>query len=250
LPGAHRAAAQAHIMAAKVATNAKERAEHEALAKKHEYHAFRSPETKVAQVRQKLIPTDQNHGNLSGPVMGVPGTVKEAVYAEFLEAFKAMSPPKKPKAPKDRPAPEADYAGPLPQGRGHKGYEQEATELPAGRTPGSHKLMIKNLHSTLKDLQGKATKSGSKSDRMRVHAVKRELAGLHNRTESAKTKSSYYRNLRRYGEGVDLKTTVSNLPPHKRDPLRRALGWDPSQLAVRVCERRLRQRTPVTFLQA
>ncbi len=53
--GNHRAAAQAHAAAAKVATTEKSRAEHEGLARHHELHAGRPPETKVAQVQTKTV---------------------------------------------------------------------------------------------------------------------------------------------------------------------------------------------------
>ncbi len=103
LPGAHREAAQAHRAAAKVATNARDRAEHEALAAKHEYHAFRSPETKLSQVKDKVgrAETGRKEGDsqyampsstAGGPVIGVPGGVKEDIYGEFAAMFRSMLP--------------------------------------------------------------------------------------------------------------------------------------------------------------
>ena len=61
--GNHEMAAQAHMAASKLAMSPKSRVEHEALAAHHSYHASRSGETKVAQVRQRVD---------GGPVIGVP----------------------------------------------------------------------------------------------------------------------------------------------------------------------------------
>jgi hypothetical protein len=153
--GAHRRAAQAQMAAAKVATNPKAREEHEALAAQHEYHANRSPETEVAQLRSKLGP--------SGPVIGKPGTVKEAVFAEFAEAFEKMLP--EARAPKMPPR-----------------LAQTASDLAdKARTSASH-LDAKDAHEKAaeyhRDLVPKMPDfAGVHKDRARAHDAKAKEHG-------------------------------------------------------------------------